>query len=121
VAEIMPIIRLLVIAAALLVVQNHAIGKTVMILGTGNESCGTWLQNRAAQSYAEAAQLSWVGGYVTAFNNYAEHQSGNVSAGTDVDGVYSWIDAYCQANPLDNLFRASGALIRELERRARAR
>ena len=31
-----------------------------MILGHGNKSCGTWLQNRGSQSYAEAAQLSWV-------------------------------------------------------------
>lgn len=109
----------ILIAIALLASQVCALADTVMILGHGNESCGTWLQNRGSQSYAEAAQLSWVLGYVTAFNNYAEHQSGNISAGTDSDGLFSWIDAYCRANPLDTLLRASGALIRELERRGR--
>jgi hypothetical protein len=68
-----------------------------------------------------AAQSAWVTGYVSAFNNYAEHQSGDISAGTDTDGLFSWIDTYCRSNPLDNLFHASGALIRELEKRALAR
>ncbi|HUE11920.1 MAG TPA: hypothetical protein VMQ54_13305 [Steroidobacteraceae bacterium] len=112
--------RAILVAVTLLSSQVCAVGSPVLIIGTGNESCGTWLQNRGSQSYAEASQLSWLAGYVTAFNNYAEHQSGNISDGTDADGLFSWVDAYCQANPLDNLFRASGALIRELERRSLA-
>ena len=111
--------RAILIAAALLSSSAHALGDTVRVIGKGNESCGSWLQNRGAQSYAEGAQLSWVTGYVTAFNNYADHRSGDISGGTDADGLFSWIDAYCQGHPLDNLFRASGALIRELEKRAR--
>lgn len=90
-----------------------------MILGHGNVSCGTWLQTRGSQTLAEAAQESWVLGFVTGFNNYAV-RSGNILGGTDTDGLFSWIDAYCQANPLDSLFHASGALVRELEKRAHA-
>jgi hypothetical protein len=115
------VVLLIVLISALLTVQDFAIGGPVNVLGLGNESCGTWLQNRGGQSYGELTQLGWVTGYVTAFNNYAEHQSGNVTAGTDADGLFTWIDAYCQANPLDNLFRASSALIRELELRAKGR
>jgi hypothetical protein len=114
-------VRATLIAAALFSSQACAFGRPVMILSLGGESCGTWLQNRGTQSYANAAQMSWVTGYITAFNNYAQHQSGNISAGTDVEGLFTWIDAYCQANPLDDLFSASSALIRELERRAGAR
>ena len=115
------IIRSILVVAVILGSQGHATASEVHVLGFGNNSCGTWLQNRGAQSYAEAAQLAWVTGYVTAFNNYAENQSGDISAGTDADGLFSWIDSYCRANPLDSLFRASAALIRELERRDRAR
>jgi hypothetical protein len=90
---------------------------TVNILGVGNESCGVWPQHRNVPSYAEAAQLSWVAGYVTGFNNYASNQSGDVSAGIDCDGQVAWIDSYCQTHPLDSLFQATSALIRELEKR----
>jgi hypothetical protein len=64
--------RAILTAIALFASQVCALADTVMILGHGNESCGTWLQNRGSQSYAEAAQLSWVLGFVTAFNNYAD-------------------------------------------------
>lgn len=116
----MGVIRVALIISALLCSPVYALGATVQVLGHGAKSCGSWLQSRNTQSYNEAAQTSWVMGFVTAFNNYGEPQppSGNISGGTDADGLLSWIDAYCQANPLDTVFRASAALIRELQRRS---
>ncbi len=111
--------RLTVLSAVLICWPMWAICGTVNVLGYGNRSCGSWLQVRNIPSYDEAAQLSWVAGYLTGFNNYASGQSGNVSAGIDLDGQFAWIDAYCQAHPLDSLFQATGALVRELEKRAR--
>jgi hypothetical protein len=82
------------------------------ILGHGNQSCGSWLQARRSESWPALVQQGWLSGYVTAFNNYAS-RNGNISAGTDVDGLFAWVDNYCQSHPLDSLFGAGGALIRD--------
>jgi hypothetical protein len=78
---------------------------TVNVLGYGNRSCGSWLQVRNIPSYDEAAQLSWVEGFLTGFNNYASNQSGDVSAGIDLNGQFAWIDSYCRRIPLIICFR----------------
>ena len=43
-------------------------------------------------------QIEWVRGFISAFNTYRS-PTGNVTAGTDMDGVYAWIDNYCAAHP----------------------
>jgi len=114
--------RIILIATALIGSEVCALGTEV--LGSGVESCGTWLQNRGAQSYdtvalaREFVQESWVLGYLTGSNNYAIQQSGSNTAGVDANGFFSWIDGYCQAHPLDNVFQASGALVRALDKRS---
>jgi hypothetical protein len=65
----------------------------VVILGSGNNSCGTWMEARRENGYGSLVHQAWVTGYVTAYNNYAVDQDGNVTAGTDADGLMSWIAA----------------------------
>jgi hypothetical protein len=110
--------------AALLMAPEPAAADTAAILGTGNRSCPAWLQDSAANSWGALIDHAWVQGYITAFNKYtdnADSQNGDISAGIDVAGLFAWIDRYCQAHPLDNLARASGALIRELQNRSARR
>jgi hypothetical protein len=62
---------------------------------------------------------SWALGYVSGKNvgvglNDNPH---DFLQDTDADGVWSWLDNYCRANPLDNLGMASEKLVRELIRR----
>jgi hypothetical protein len=107
------------LSAVLICWPMYAVGNPMKVLGAGNASCGSWPQDRNTPSYQVTAQVGWVTGYITGFNSYAPNQSGDVSAGTDLDGELAWIDSYCQAHPLDSLFRATSALIRELETRRR--
>jgi hypothetical protein len=58
----------------------------------------------------------WVVGYLTAYNEWVA-PDGNISAGTDNDGIAAWMDNYCQAHPLDNVARAARALVVELKAR----
>jgi hypothetical protein len=62
------------------------------------------------------AQTQWVIGYISAFNVYRS-PTGNLTAGTDTNGIYAWIDNYCAARPLDTIVKATDALIDELSQR----
>jgi hypothetical protein len=102
---------------------------TVMVVGAGQASCGTWTKAQAERQPTDARgniyyrigsdtmiQLEWVRGFISAFNIY-KSETGNVTAGTDMDGVYAWIDNYCAAHPLDNVVTAALALVQELSQR----
>jgi hypothetical protein len=106
------------IALAVLLVSQTAVVEAhqIIMLGVGNISCGKWLQRRAENSAETIADQSWVTGYITSFNNFI-HESGNVSAGIGAGELFAWIDGYCQVHQMDTLFRASNALIQELEKR----
>ena len=109
--------RTLLVFLAMFFSSMGAGAQQVLILGSGNKSCGTWMEARQENGYGTLIYQAWITGYVTAYNNYAVNQDGNVTAGTDVDGLMNWIDNHCRSNPLDSLFKASGALVRELESR----
>ena len=59
----------------------------------------------------------WVLGFVSGSNIYAEHPE-LLPAPIDARAIYAWIDNYCRSNPLDNLYDASFALVKDLLRRA---
>jgi hypothetical protein len=40
-----------------------------------------------------------------------------VAEGTDINGVFAWIDTYCAAHPLDPIAKAAIALVVELSKR----
>jgi hypothetical protein len=85
------------------------------VLGKGNGSCGSWIEDRRTRGIGEIANMSWVNGYLSAINN----ENGDATVGTDGYGLAGWIDQYCYAHQLDTLFRATNALVRELEGRQR--
>jgi hypothetical protein len=63
-----------------------------------------------------AMDTQWVLGFLTAFNFYG-NGSGNITNGTDANGVFAWIDTYCAAHPLDQISTATVALVAELSKR----
>ena len=63
-----------------------------------------------------ATQTAWIQGFMSAFNYYAS-ESGDVSGGTDANGVFAWIDSYCAGHPIDIVATAAIALITELSQR----
>jgi hypothetical protein len=90
--------------------QIRAAGEYV-ILGAGSRPCGSWLQVRSQALPDSAVLQSWVLGYITSVNANFLTSSPDVTAGTSPDSLFSWIDNYCAAHPLDSVARATSALL----------
>jgi hypothetical protein len=90
---------------------------TFMTYDTGRTSCGTWIDARAARNndgdvrFLQAKE--WASGFITAYN-YIVHPRGHVAASTDREGLYAWLDKYCQQNPTEKFVEAVVALIEHL-------
>jgi hypothetical protein len=77
------------------------------VLGQGNVSCSSWLENHTSND----ARAAWILGYITAFNQYASKPESDVSEGTTTEEMMVWIDNYCRNHPTDNVYKASAALV----------
>jgi hypothetical protein len=85
------------------------------IVGIGSASCAEWTSERKkGETWAAAAQLSWVLGYATAVNRFGPWSSNVV---TDAQSVLTWLDTYCAQHPRNNIATATGALAFELGQR----
>jgi hypothetical protein len=87
-------------------------------LGIGNDSCGQWTQSRREIGYRWQGYVSWVQGFLTAINLFAD-ETHDVTRGIDSDGLVSWIDNFCQQHPLENIAFAAQQLLSELKSRGR--
>jgi hypothetical protein len=105
-----------------LIVSTPAQPQQTMVLDFGRLSCGLWLEVRAVRSNREDVRFvqgrEWISGFITAYNWY-EHpiSGGNISAGTDREGMYAWLDKYCRENPTTTVFSAATKLIEHLRTR----
>ena len=109
---------LLVAAAMLVTLVVHARAQDFPLLGQGNLSCSTWLERRAGDGGDRETMVSWVLGYITAFNQYAADPGIDISAGQKTEELTGWIDDYCRQNSTAKLQQASAALVEELRRNA---
>jgi hypothetical protein len=82
-----------------------------VIFGAGSRPCGSWLQVRSQALPDSAVLQSWVLGYVTSVNANLLSVNRDVTDGASPDALFSWIDNYCAAHPLDSLARAAGAML----------
>ena len=82
-----------------------------VILGAGSRPCGSWLQVRSQALPDSAVLQSWVLGYISSVNANFLTSSPDVTGGASADALFSWIDNYCAAHPLDTLARAASALL----------
>ena len=82
-----------------------------VIFGAGGRSCGSWLQARTQTLPDSAALQSWVLGYITSVNANLLTSGEDVTGGANADALFSWIDGYCAAHPLDSIARAASALL----------
>lgn len=97
--------------ALLSIAPAHAASGQYVILGAGSRPCGAWLQVRSQALPDSAVLQSWVLGYVTSVNANFLTSSPDVTQGANPDALFSWIDNYCAAHPLDSLARAASALL----------
>ena len=85
-----------------------------MILGAGSRPCGSWLRLRSDALPDSAVLQSWVLGYVTSVNANLLTVDQDVTRGSEPEALFTWIDNYCAAHPLDSLARAASALLDSL-------
>ena len=104
-----------IVATALIVVfiYSTAAGAAnqYVIVGAGSRPCGSWLQVRGQTSPDSAVLQSWVLGYITSVNANLLTSGEDVTGGANADALFSWIDGYCAAHPLDSIARAASALL----------
>jgi hypothetical protein len=96
----------LVAGSLLFVLTARIAAQGLGVLGQGNVSCSSWLENQTNND----ARTAWILGYITAFNEYSPKPS-DVSQGMTTDEMMGFINNYCKNHPTDNLYRASAALV----------
>ena len=102
----------LVAASLLWALTTEMAAQEQAVLGQGNISCGSWLENRKGDDAQGSARIAWILGYVTAYNEYGSQPQGDVSGGKGTEEMAAWIDAHCMQHPTDSLYKASVALVR---------
>jgi hypothetical protein len=105
------IARTLIVIAAVVVFSDVTAARTIMLLGAGSVSCGTWTQESRRQSSTYATYAQWVLGYLTASNAYLLTHDESVAKGMDNIALLAWIDNFCAANPLENIAHATEKLL----------
>src|ERR1022692_423848 len=95
---------------ASMVINTHVVqGKTAHIIGQGTQSCGTWTAARAAQ--AAFTHEQWVLGYLSGVGFAVVDRGIDPLVNVDADGVWGWIDNYCQGHPLSPIVAAASAFV----------
>jgi hypothetical protein len=97
----------LVAGSLLFVLTARISAEGLGVLGQGNASCSSWLENHTSND----ARTAWILGYVTAFNHYGSSKPSDVSQGTTAEEMMDFINHYCRNHPTDNLYAASAALV----------
>ena len=65
------------------------------VLGQGNVSCSSWLENHTSND----ARAAWILGFITAFNQYGSSNPSDVSQGTTTEEMMAFINNYCRNHP----------------------
>jgi hypothetical protein len=103
----------IVAGSVLFVLTARTAAEGQAVLGQGNVSCSSWLENHTRDD----ARAAWILGYITGFNQYGSKPESDVSEGTTTEKMMVWIDDYCKNHPADNLYRASAALVDEFRQK----
>ena len=84
----------------------------------GEPSCGSWLTERRNPSSLLTPQMQhWAVGFVFG-SNWSSTTGPDRLVSVDGEAVASWLDDYCQRNPLESFPNAVIALATELAQRA---
>jgi hypothetical protein len=86
-----------------------------MVLGAGTLACSQWTA-RSRISPDGHIMMSWVQGYVSAYN-FLYWPSGDITSQTDSAGIAVSLDNYCAVHPSDTLGVATTSLLVDLAAR----
>lgn len=92
-----------------------------MVYGAGATTCGAWTASKEQDGVTRAARVQWLEGFLSGVNMaMLQPLAGNLASSGDPNGYIAYVDAYCAANPLDNLHAAAEDLAAELLKRKTA-
>jgi hypothetical protein len=96
--------------------RGDAQGTHFQVYGAGSLPCERWTTDRAQGGENFRVELSWVLGFVTAFQWNAEDGMED----TNVAAMDAFMSKYCHDHPLQNVSDAASALAAELRFRGTA-
>ena len=96
--------------------SEAALAGDYIVWGVGNDSCGTFVEERAKNSVRFGTQINWIAGSLSRGNG--EFSATIARRGIEADilknldhrTLETWLANYCQKNPLKNLSSAAVAL-----------
>ncbi|HVE20380.1 MAG TPA: hypothetical protein VNC39_00245 [Acidocella sp.] len=110
-----PLIKGLALALCLAALPLAAYSQgTILVMGAGLSSCGTWIHDRAQgeSSFSAQEDEEFVSGFVTGEEVLLANSKGvPYSINTDSAGVFDWVDNYCRANSAGSLYGAALAFV----------
>lgn len=83
-----------------------------LIMGLGNTSCESFT---AEDELGQAYYLSWLAGYMTAYNFTQKETYSILGKTKDVSQIESWLVDYCTVNPDEKFENAARNLLRNLK------
>lgn len=97
-------VKVVILAALLIVTEAHAQTDVVMVLSIGSDECAKFV---SADHVGREMYLGWTLGFMTGanFGNLGGSRVGG--AGWKRESALLWLDNYCRANPLENYVTAS--------------
>jgi hypothetical protein len=102
--------RMMLLASTLLLLPSTANAAT--ILGAGVPSCGTWL---AARTGTDADARGWMSQWTLGYlSGVAALSHGDVLQDLDAEGIFYWLDTYCQSRPTQHFYQAVEAFTANL-------
>ena len=108
--------RGLLLAMALLLVRTTD-ARAATIIGAGANSCGAWTADRHSVVFGapitNASQgafqdMQWVVGFLSGIGVMSAKNGGPLD-GMNAEGVWTWVDQYCQAHPNEPIETAAAA------------
>ena len=110
------LIRIIVAAAICMATQSSLAQVTVF----GVPDCGQWLKG---SHVTKQQHIAWLLGYLSGINGtvFSLRKEAPLNALSSGEQAMAWMDNYCKANPLSDLYDGGGKLLSELGEKAKAR
>ena len=112
--------RAILLAAILALEADAALAQTVKVVGSGSLKCSEWMLEASDQGVSRLRTQDWMLGYLRGVSDATTTPlQVDPFASIDVVAMNAWLEAYCRANPLESIYRATGVLATEMLRGAR--
>ncbi len=112
--------RSILLAATLMFAADAALAQTVKVVGSGSLKCSEWMLEARNQGAGYLRTQEWMLGYLRGVSDASTTPlQVDPFASIDVVAMNAWLEAFCRANPLESIYRATGVLAAEMLKGAR--